>query len=628
MRHDTLNLGRLNEYDVVCIDTETTGLNWRKDRIFGVAISALDTREQTISTAYYDIRDTPRVVEVLRRSAPSIKRFVNHNAKFDAHFLRETSDIILPFGRVECTCVRAALIDEHLPSYSLDSVAKKYTGIGKDEFIYVDLANMFGGKPTKEAQIKNLQRAPAELAGRYATQDTEAALMLWLAQEVEIEKQDLHRVWGMERELTSVLIGIEKGGVRVDEEFARLQLSKIGPANEAVINDLLTKYGGVGIDKKVFNSPKQKRQMFGVEKRDGKWWVGDVMLVESDAGNPTLDADALRILAETHKDERAILVMRAQKLDKARQFLENHVLGHMENGRVYPNYNQTKSERGSGTGTGRFSIEDPALQQIPKRDKEMAAIVRPCFVPDSGDQWACADWEQFEFRWFAHYVNDGDLNKTYSDNPDADFHKTTADLTGLPRNPRFAGDANAKQINLGLVFGMGMGKLAAEMGLPYTIEEMNIGGEKKEVFKAGPQAEMVFKQYHDSIPGVRKLLQQAASIAKSRGYVQTIHGRHIRFPGGKFTHKAGGLVFQGTSADSCKMKMIELYHNGHKQGKFRLLLSVHDEFDVSVRPGDTDTINDIKRRLENFDGVECPIHCRIPIKSDINVGPNWYEASK
>ena len=469
MRNGELNLDRLGEYDAVCIDTETTGLNWRKDKVFGIAISALDARTETISTLYCDVRDSPRFIESLRKNAPLIKRFVNHNAKFDAHFLRESCGIILPFGNIECTCVRAALIDEHLPSYGLDAVAKKYAGIGKDEHIYQDLAELFGGKPTKEAQMKNLSRAPVELAGRYATQDSEAALILWLAQEKEIEKQGLTKVWTMEKELTSVLIEIEKNGVRVDEEFARHQLSKIGPTANEVVSKLLKKYGGNGVNGKVFNSPKQKRQLFNVEKKDGKWWAGGVMLVESEAGNPTLDADALRILSETYKDERATLIMRAQKLDKARQFLENHVLGHMENGRVYPNYNQTKSERGSGTGTGRFSIEDPALQQIPKRDKEMAQIVRPCFVPESGNKWACADWEQFEFRWFAHYVNDDGLNKTYHDNPDADFHKTTADLTGLPRNPRFAGDANAKQINLGLVFGMGMGKLAAEMGLPYTI---------------------------------------------------------------------------------------------------------------------------------------------------------------
>jgi DNA polymerase I-like protein with 3'-5' exonuclease and polymerase domains len=332
------------------------------------------------------------------------------------------------------------------------------------------------------------------------------------------------------------------------------------------------------------------------------------------------------LLAETHQDERAIMIHKMQKLDKARQFLEGHILGHMEGDRVYPNYNQTKTERGTGTTTGRFSMEDPALQQIPARDKEMAEIVRSCFIPDSGQNWLCADWKQFEFRWFAHYVNDRELNKAYETNPETDFHKVTADLTGLPRSPRFAGDPNAKQINLGLVFGMGQGKLAAEMGLPFTTEMRLMNGEEKEVYIAGPEARAIFQQYHGSIPGVKTLLQQASSIAKSRGYVKTVLGRRLRFPGGKFSHKAGGLVFQGTSADCAKLKMIELYHNGHKQGDFRLLLSVHDEFDLSA-PKKFKS-GKVKKILETFDGEKCPILCRIPILSDVSTGPNWYEASK
>lgn len=626
MRFKPINLDKLDEYLVVCGDFETTGLNWRKDKPFGIALAALGTEPGVGYSGYFDLRDQPRVLEVLRAKLPRVRKFVNHHAKFDAHVAR-TAGIVLPFNRIECTMVRAALINEHEQAYNLDFIAKKYIKRGKDETIYQKLAELFGGKPTRDAQIKNLHRAPANVASTYAIPDAEIALELWAWQETEIEAQGLGKIWTLEKELTSVLVDVERDGVPIDEERTRRELARVLPERERVVATLMKKYGGNGIDEKVFNSPKQKRQLFGVEQRGDKWFIGKVLLDTTEAGSPSIDADILRKLAELG-DERAVLIHRAMKLDKAKQFLENHILGHLENGRVYPNFNQTKSEFGTGTTTGRFSIEDPALQQIPKRDKEMAEIVRPCFVPEAGQDWCCADWEQFEFRWFAHYADDPGINQTYNTDPDADFHKTTSDLTGLPRNPRFAGDANAKQINLGLVFGMGQGKLAAEMGLPFTVETMAIGGETKEVLKAGPEAQAVFSKYHTAIPGVSKILKQASSIAKSRGYVQTMMGRHLRFPGGKFTHKAGGLVFQGTSADCCKVKMIELYHNGHKQGEFRLMLSVHDEFDTSIAKGDNATRLKIKKILERFDGVETPIKCRIPIKSDVNVGPNWYEASK
>lgn len=625
MNFEPINLDKLDEYDVVCCDFETTGLNWRKDKPFGVAIAAFG--QGAGYSGYFDLRDRPRVLETLRAKMPRVKRFVNHHAKFDAH-IAKTAGIELPFNKIECTMVRAALIDEHLSAYNLDHVAKKYIGRGKDDTVYEKLAELFGGKPTREAQIRNLHRAPAKVAATYATPDAEIALLLWQWQEKEIERQELGQIWAMERELTSVLVDVERGGVPVDADLARTKLKVIVPERQKIIDQLVKKYGKkYGIDDKVFNSPKQKRQLFEVKEQDGRYYVGKVLLETTEAGAPSIDADVLRKLAELG-DDRATLIHRAQKLDKAKQFLENHILGHLEGDRVYPNYNQTKSEFGTGTGTGRFSIEDPALQQIPKRDKEMAEIVRPCFVPEKGQDWCCADWEQFEFRWFAHYAQDPGINRTYQENPDSDFHKTTADLTGLPRNPRYAGDANAKQINLGLVFGMGQGKLAAEMGLPFTVENMVVGGESKEVLKAGPEAKEVFERYHSAIPGVQKILRQASSIAKSRGFVRTAMGRHLRFPGGKFTHKAGGLVFQGTSADCCKVKFIELYHNGHKQGRFRLMLSVHDEFDTSIPKGDMKTRAEIKKRLETFDGVATPIKCDIPIRSDVNIGINWYEASK
>jgi DNA polymerase I-like protein with 3'-5' exonuclease and polymerase domains len=622
MRREPINLSRLAEYPIISVDVETTGLYWYKDELFGVAVAAFD--DDVMYSGYWDIRKSPKVLQVLNEQLPKVKRLVNHNVKFDAHFLLNHG-IRTPFDRTECTSVRAALLNEHEPSFSLDSLCKAYLNKGKRVDVYDRLAELFGGKADK-SQMKNLHRAPVGVVSEYAVPDAELAIELWLHQEKHMS--GLEQVWNLERELTSVLIDIERNGVLIDEEDVERKLRSIGPTKDKLVKKLL-KIAGKDFNDKLFNSPKQMRELFKVcADEEGHWYAGPVKLVITDAGNPSIDADVLRLLSETHNDERADLILRVKKLDKAQQFLNNHIKGHLHDGRVFPNYNQTKTEKGTGTGTGRFSIDDPALQQIPARDVQMAEIVRSAFIPEKGEAWCCADWEQFEFRWFAHYVNDEQLNGTYLRNPDSDFHKTVADLTGLPRSPRFAGDANAKQINLGLVFGMGQGKLAAEMGLPYEIQYRRFkDGETKEVYIAGPEAEAVFEKYHSSIPGVKALLEQAGSIAKARGYVKTIMGRRLRFPGGKYTHKAGGLVFQGTSADCNKAKMIELYHSGHKQGDYRILLSVHDEFDFSLPKGNK-KVPEIKRRLETFDGKECPIMCRIPIRSSVNVGPNWYEASK
>jgi DNA polymerase-1 len=213
----------------------------------------------------------------------------------------------------------------------------------------------------------------------------------------------------------------------------------------------------------------------------------------------------------------------------------------------------------------------------------------------------------------------------YRENPDADFHQMVSDMTGLPRSPTVGIKGNAKQINLGLVFGMGEGKLAQEMGLPYTTETDKSG---REWTRAGDEAKEVFRKYHEAVPGVKDLLSLASTRAKSRGHVRTILGRRIRFPGGQYTHKAGGLIFQGSAADALKVKLVEV-HEALRGTEARLILNVHDEFDVSAPVGSRDTIGtQVQRVIRHFDGEGTPIKFDVPIMSDLGIGPNWWEASK
>lgn len=609
----------LRDYPVVALDLETTGLNWWADRIFGVAISVADR------DLYYDVRRNPEAIEWLREEIPRVRHLTNHHIKFDWHFSREAG-IIFPEERTTCTMIRAALIDEHRLTYDLDSLGRDCVKMRKDGDIYAELAEMFGGKPTRQAQIGNLHRAPPEVAGRYAKQDTRVALALWHWQEEQIEKQDLRRVHELERELLPVIVRMEQGGVRVDVERAEKAVANIDRQSKTMQRDL-DKLAGFPVNPNPSGSIKRLFDPRRVPSADGgeHWEAADgTVLNATDAGAPSLDADALRRM----KHPAASMILSLRKLLKARDtFLKGHILGNHHEGVIHANINQTKSEGDVGTGTGRLSINAPALQQIPKRDKEVAAIVRAIFIPDEGGEWVCNDWAQMDFRVFAHYVNDPEIIGMYAKDPDTDFHSLTAGMTGLPRSPRFAGDPNAKQINLGLVFGMGQGRLAEEMGLPFTVEPNGKGGTW---LKPGPEAEEVFHKYHSSIPGVRDLLRDASSVAKSRGHVKTIMGRHIRFPRGMFVHKAGGLIFQGTAADCLKVKLIELdrlLYSEFKGSGARLLLNVHDEFDCSVPPDRADIREAINRCVTAF-GPDDRISLRVPVRTDQGVGPDWWEASK
>jgi DNA polymerase I-like protein with 3'-5' exonuclease and polymerase domains len=593
---------------IIALDLETTGLQFWSDKIFGVAISVGDEDH------YWDLRQDPWVLDWLRAELPQVKLWVNHNIKFDILFLR-AANVRANMERVDCTMIRACLINEHEFSYDLDSLGRKYLKEGKEVSVYEKLAALFGGAPTKHAQAENLHRGPADIVGEYAKQDTRLALRLWEWQQSEIARQGLERISALERRLLPVVVRMEWGGVRVDvgaSERADMEVGVELENKRRRLNDL------AGFEINPNPSGSIHRLFEPREQADGSFLtVCGTPLLRTNGGKPKLDAEALRRI----KHPAAPIILEVRQLLRMRDtFLEGHVLGHHHNGVIHANFNQTKGDTDHGTGTGRFSVDSPALQQIPKRNKRIAKVVRSVFIPDSGSEWCCADWSQFEFRWFAHFSKNPGLIRTYNEDPDADFHQMVADMTGLPRVMTPGIKGNAKQINLGLVFGMGEGKLCEQMGLPYTIDP------DRGYLIAGSEGKEVFALYHSRVTGVKEYLRKASSIAKERGYLISMMGRHQNYPGGMYTHKAGGVNLQTNAADALKVKMIELDEVSQAYN-FRLMLVVHDESNISVQPRDVKALAEIKRILEAF-GPSDTIPMRVPVRTDPTTAENWWEASK
>jgi len=602
----------ISEFPVISLDTETTGLNWQKDKIFGISISTPDGKD-----FYYDIRLDNGVVPWLRDELPECKKVVNHNIKFDLHMLW-SSNIFLQPAACECTMIRAALLDEHLMQYSLDFLAKKYLKAKKVDDIYEKLASLFGGRPTRNAQMKNISKAPKSIVEPYAKMDSRLALNLWMEQEKMIEKQGIEQVWSFENQLFPHIFKNERHGIRVDVDLAQKTAKQL-TIEINKIQKQLNQIAGFEVNP---NPSGSIHKLFNPQYKNKQWVANDgTILPETPAGKASIGA--LQLQSMTHPG--ASLILECRKFMKTRDtFINSHILGYVHNNRVHPNINQTKGDSG-GTGTGRLSYNSPALQQIPARDKKIAGLVRPIFLPDEGQGWSYGDLDQHEFRVFAHYVNSDRLINAYKKNPDLDFHQIIADLAEIPRNPAKEGGPNAKQMNLAMVFNMGGGKLAEMMGLPYTTESFtNRNGEVFEYKKPGEKTEQIIKKYHEAVPGVKELAKNASSVAKTRGYVRTLKGRHIRFPGGNFVHKASGLVYQGTSADlnkDCIIRISEYLESECPDG--HLLLNIHDEFSVSI------PVEDEKRHLCNLKQlVQDRPEIRIPIRIDFSeTRGNWWDAT-
>jgi DNA polymerase I-like protein with 3'-5' exonuclease and polymerase domains len=604
------NFPELKQYPYICIDIETTGLNPNTDTLFGIAIAVPYENR----TYYYDVRETPSVIEYLKSELPYCKKIVNHNIKFDHHFL-DRLGIKLPKD-IYCTEIGACLLNEHEPSYALDSLAKKYLNLKKDSDIYKELADIFGGLPTRNVQTKNFHKAPFELMARYAKQDALVALKLYEYQVQQIDILCLTNILKLEMDLYPVIFDMERRGIKIDIELAEKTKEKLDDKVAQYQKDLNT-ICGFEVN---CNSTSHLNKIFEPEFdfETGFYYMRcGTKLSETPKGAPSFGSDAL----SRSKLKEAMLVSQIKKMCNAKDtFLKSQLIGNItESGTIHPTINQTKGEF-RGAGTGRLSYTKPNLQNIPARDPEIPKLIRPLFLPDEGQLWGSWDYSQFEFRMFAHYINDPKINKLYQDDPQTDFHQAVADMAGIPRQ-------KAKTVNLGLTFGMGEGRLAEELGLPFSVEKIKFNdGSIKKVNVAGDEAKELMQKYHDSLPGVRVLLKKIPSVAKSRGHTKSIAGRRQRYPNGKGIYKSPAHLYQGSSADCMKLKLIEIYR--HLAGtESRLLLSVHDEFNLSLEKGNDKLKKEITEILECFEGTGCPIKLNVPIVSDYGEGATWAIAS-
>ncbi|QRE00552.1 hypothetical protein [Burkholderia phage BCSR129] len=615
----------ITQYPVISLDTETTGLVYPRDKAFGISLALPGKNPADHSPAgdgfkaYWDIRRQPEIRRKLNSALSSYNgTVVFANAHFDCKMLHGAG-VEVPLDKCDDVITRAVQINEQLMEYNLDFLAKKYIGRQKVGEIYQALADMFGGKPTRAAQMPNLHKAPPELVAPYAEEDAAVTLALWFWQEEEIARQELQQICEFERSVFPTLQRMTRRGIRVDEQVAESameQLTAVIDEDQAKLNKL------VGFDINVNSAPQIKKVFKPHSIGEGKSliWVADNghQLEKTDKGQPSIPSPVLRGM---DNDERARLIVDIRSNIKTRDtFLGGHILGHAVNGRVYPTINQTKSEDG-GTGTGRLSYQDPAMQQIPSRNKRVASIVKPAFLPDDGGSWCDSDMASFEVRVFAHLVKDERIIKQYRDNPESDFHQMVADLTNLPRNASYSGQPNAKQLNLSMIFNSGNGAIAEKMGMPWEWETFEgRGGVEVTYKKAGPEAMEVINNYHRRLPGVKDFADRAKAVAEDRGWVRDYFGRRFRFPHGFKSYKASGIIIQMTAASMNKKALTVVESALDRDGQ--LLLNTHDSYSMSLHADRERTFKRVQEAVQD----SFPWF-RVPVLMELTgFGKNWWDA--
>ncbi len=533
-----------------------------------------------------------KVVDFFKKVCASDNTKVFHNAPYDIGWLRTLG--IEVKGKIVDTMIVAPLIDENQFYYSLNGLGREYLNEGKTEAELNAAAAEWGLDPKAE-----MWRLPSAYVGTYATQDAVLTLKLWDYFKVELEKQNLWNVFDLEMELLPIIIEMKRVGVRVDLERA-----------EKIKKELITKEK---------NLIKSIQDQSGV--KDLQLWAARSLAQVFDAlklsylRTPTGQPSFTKAFLENHTHPVASLIREARELNKSHSTFIDSILKHQHNGRIHAEIRQLKGESG-GTVTGRLSMSNPNLQQVPARNKNIGPLIRSLFLPEENHTWCSADFSQQEPRILTHYSHlskyDGASNiaEAYLEG-DADFHQEVANLVDIDRK-------TAKTIGLGIMYGMGKGKLADQLAV--TVDE----------------ASDILSKFNTYAPFVRELADSVMRSANQKGYIKTLLGRRCHFDmweplkygmgrpmkyreavheyNGEikraFVYKALNKLIQGSAADMTKKAMIDCYNGGYMP-----LLQVHDELVFSV-PNE-EAVPEIKTLMENA------VPLSIPNKVDVELGKNW-----
>jgi len=600
----------LRGYKSIAVDLETRdpniqtlGPGWARNdgNIVGIAVAAGDYK------GYFPIRhqnghnlDPDMTMRWFKKqmATPDIQK-VMHNATYDAGWLR--AEGVEVQGKLIDTMIAAPLVNENRFSYSLNNLGRDYIDMRKDERMLRAAAKDWGIDPKAD-----MWKLPPKFVGAYAEQDALMTLKLWEYLQIELSKDELGHIFELETSLIPMMLDMRAKGVRVDlDKAARVKKDLEGKAKQ-VHKNIKDK---TGVDIQPWASASVQKMFEAL----------NLQYPTTDAGAPSFTKQYL----SSHPHEMCQQLVRLRELDKASSTFVESILRHEHKGRIHCEFHQLRSDDG-GTVTGRFSSSNPNLQQIPARDPEIKAAIRGLFIPEEGERWGSFDYASQEPRLLVHFAASMPDNLRHPmvdtiveeyHKGDVDLHQMVADMAGISRK-------EAKTVNLGIMYGMGVGKLANQLSI------------------TNDEAKELLETHRQKVPFVKQLASIATQQGSTKGQIRTLLGRKCRFhlweprsfgynkplPHDQaqaeygmgirraFTYKALNKLIQGSAADQTKQAMADCYKEG-----LLPLLTVHDELCFSIESDEQAAR--IKDIMEN--GLNDVL--LVPSRVDQELGDNWGE---
>lgn len=652
------------------------GPGWRRGAyIVGFAVALQDRTGDIPFSEYYPLAhkgvqnlDADRVLSWLgTEMAFYTGEIVGANLLYDGDGL-QYQQVEAPLAKWRDVQWAEALIDENAMSYKLGALAKKYLGESK---VTDELKMMYG-----PGYIERFMEVHPGHARAYGLGDVQLPLRVLEEQYKVLKKEKLEDLYDLECRLTPFLLYMRRLGVRVDLEKAAGLHGTLAKQRDAALHEA-SKLCGVDLTSENFGKPTIMKAVFDRLGVRYPYLVDGLVIPPGDAGYD----DAAKVGKPSFRDlwlenldhPIAELLQRANKYEKAKAtFVDGYITDNAILDRIHCEFHplrkkKDENEKSQGTITGRFSGSNPNLQNIPARDEEIGPMCRSMFIADEGCQWWSQDYSQIEYRMLIHYAVELGCKgaevpqQMYLANPKTDFHDMCAEMmyrkewhetivactAGRISEKEMKDKLKklrkpAKNLNFGMVYGMGEAKLANSLG------ETNPDGSPNE------RAKQIMKEYHEAAPYIRDLNKKCVKFAEEHEYITTILNRRGRFPlweprftergqkretalsfdqakekwGDKIkvsmTHKALNKRLQGSAADLMKLAMVSLWEGGvfDAGNDITCVLTVHDELNGSFVPSarGSAALREVKNIMENC------MKLHLPILTSGSTGANWSEA--
>ena len=588
---------KLSKTDLFVFDTETDSLDTLAVNLAGCAFSmkpkeaffvTVNPSKEASGLFSADLSDRMPVSDFIKIFKPvfensKIKK-VCQNGKYDIAVMKHYDVSVTNF--YFDTMLASYVIDPD-QKHGMDELSEKYLN-----YRPIPIIDLIGSKKTPE---KIFEVDPARLSD-YSGEDADITYRLYQLLSKELKKEKLEKIaYEIEFPLVPVLEDMERTGVKIDVKSLKAFSSDLQVLIDNNSNEIF-KHAGENFN---INSTQQLQKIL-FEK------LNLPTTSKTKTGYST-DARALETLRGSHEIIDAILNYR--QITKLKSTYADSLPGliNKDTGRIHTTYNQTAAS------TGRLSSNDPNLQNIPIRT-ELGKEIRKAFVPrDKNYVILSADYSQIELRIMASICGDETLSKAFRDGED--IHRRTAALVFQCSPEEVTADMRrkAKEVNFGILYGLGPFGLKTRLGITQT------------------EAKGIIDSYFGSFKKVRNFMNDSVKQAQKKGYAETLYGRR-RFLKNinsknrvvrQFEERVAiNMPIQGTAADMIKLAMISIFNELEKRKtKTKMILQVHDELVFDAHKDELDELRPLIKEL-----MEKAMPLNVPVVADTGIGNNWLDA--